>query len=746
MSDMKLFEGINHIDDDLINEANVPARRPKYYTFALSAAAILLVIGLSGIAFGGNENYSPRRYISGGTSSVVPSESNTTVASSSQIIGTTYKGTTVTASNTVTSNAANKTSHSTAINNKDSVLQTETSLKTNTNVIAAQETIKESARTSAATSKSTMPVSTATAAVTTVQETTVQPVTTDVYENEGSYDMKKLLSMLTSAVMLSPIAAQNAYSADNQYKDPAERYGLGTKNYSEEVFEVGPAEQELFDRIDQGLIDIDIDRNGELDMRDAALLYFYEVRKYCVANPDADNLASLYINNIANYDMNNLPQETREFLENRENIRNKELFSKSRNYWDYSVATLDSTLLVRYHLTHTLKPEYFTKEYYSDIEVYDVLTNYKNMIHFDYFFYLIGSERTNLLNQIRGSFFTELDPLYDVNGDGVFDPHDIQDYVEYQFGYTVSADDYDAIANSDSVDMKKYRQYTDSDDSISEKVFKNCVNLEKVNLECERVYGFDYQREEEKGSLVRIGFQKMIELFFMKNDFKLVYTTPEYYTNNRPGCEGLPLYDRIDLYSFISQYAGSHGYTTEKLGFDENAFNLFYENWSASVKNKTADIPDINGNGIIDKEDLSFIQQYEKELWQKIPAEDSLLPEEIRKYLDEDFDLNDNGLSGDLYDVMGAILYIRANYPELKNTGLNTNDSSAKMYAFPIGDVNCDNITSIADSVAILQFIGNRDRYNLTEEGRKNADVNGDGSITPLDALEIQKMDAGLIE
>lgn len=739
MSDMKLYEGISHIDDDLIDEANVPARRPRYYTFALSAAAVLLVIGISGIALGGNGKYSPRRYTGVETASTAATGYITTTAAS-QVSTAARAGTTAAA----TSGIAGETSPTTAANNKGSYSPAETSVKADTNVTAAQITRSSPSVTSAA-AKTTAPVQQTTAAVTNVPQTTVQPaMTTDAQEDERSFDMKKAISLLSSAIMLNPIAANNAYTADLAYKDPAERYGLGTSRYSEEVSEIGPAEQELFDRIDQGLIDIDIDRNGELDMRDTALLYFYETRDYLINNPDDTQYAELFAKSLVNYDLNELPEDIREFLENRESIRNKELFAKSKYYWPSAIATLDSKLLARYHLTHTLKPEYFTEEYYSDVVVFDALTNYNSNLRFDYFFYFIGGARTSLLNQMRGAFPGDLEPLFDLNGDGVFDLHDVQDYTEYQFGYKVPEAEYAAVVGSDAVDITKYREYPDSDDSISEAVFKNCVKLEMANIEFEKTYGFAYQEKENPESIVRIGFQNMIELYFMNNEYKLIYAKPEYYTENRPGCEGLPLYDRVGLYSFVSQYAGSHGFTTTKLSFNETTFNLFYDKWSAAVKNGTADLPDVNGNGIIDKDDFSFLQQYEKEIWAKTPETDTKLPRIIRSFLDTEFDLNENGISGDLYDVMGASVFIRANYPEL-TPDVSTTAVPETTISFPKGDANCDGKVSVADSVAILQFIANRDKFDLKPQGKENADVNGDGSVTGSDALEIQKMDAGII-
>ena len=62
------------------------------------------------------------------------------------------------------------------------------------------------------------------------------------------------------------------------------------------------------------------------------------------------------------------------------------------------------------------------------------------------------------------------------------------------------------------------------------------------------------------------------------------------------------------------------------------------------------------------------------------------------------------------------------------------------------GDANCDKVVSIADATAILQSIGNPDKYALSEEGAVNADIADTGSgITVDDAITIMQIDAGLM-
>ncbi|MCR5015673.1 MAG: 1,4-beta-glucanase, partial [Ruminococcus sp.] len=64
-----------------------------------------------------------------------------------------------------------------------------------------------------------------------------------------------------------------------------------------------------------------------------------------------------------------------------------------------------------------------------------------------------------------------------------------------------------------------------------------------------------------------------------------------------------------------------------------------------------------------------------------------------------------------------------------------------------IGDANLDKKVTVADAVAILQSIANKDKFALDEEAAANADCfdPGDG-ITAKDALAIQQLDAKAID
>ncbi|MCR4888156.1 MAG: InlB B-repeat-containing protein [Ruminococcus sp.] len=76
-----------------------------------------------------------------------------------------------------------------------------------------------------------------------------------------------------------------------------------------------------------------------------------------------------------------------------------------------------------------------------------------------------------------------------------------------------------------------------------------------------------------------------------------------------------------------------------------------------------------------------------------------------------------------------------------------TTTTKAPTAAKLIGDANCDNKVTVADAVAILQFIANKDKFALSADGLANADCfnPGDG-VTGKDALAIQQLDAQLIK
>ena len=107
---------------------------------------------------------------------------------------------------------------------------------------------------------------------------------------------------------------------------------------------------------------------------------------YINAHPEiADDGGYSWTKQYLNIDFRAPSEEAMKFLENRENIRNKEFFLQSRHFNGFGVVCLDAELIMRYHLLNTLKPEYFDEEYYMDtigyprIEVFDYIYNVERM-------------------------------------------------------------------------------------------------------------------------------------------------------------------------------------------------------------------------------------------------------------------------------------------------------------------------------------------------------------------------------
>jgi len=62
------------------------------------------------------------------------------------------------------------------------------------------------------------------------------------------------------------------------------------------------------------------------------------------------------------------------------------------------------------------------------------------------------------------------------------------------------------------------------------------------------------------------------------------------------------------------------------------------------------------------------------------------------------------------------------------------------------GDANCDSNVTIADATAILQSLGNPDKYQLSAQGRINADVDATVTgVSPGDAYKIRQWDSRII-
>ena len=557
MDELKLYEGISHIDDDLIDEADVPARRPKYYTFALSAAAILLIIGVSGIAFGGNGKYSPHRYIESATTA----DSVTTSASPSA------QDTVTACADTSTTRKVTATTRTTAVGRGGTISTEETSAK----VTAVQETEKASGGTAVA-AQTTAPVTKVTAAAASPSETLTQPVTTDADINEGSYDMKKISAFVTAITLTSSLLPTNilANASDN------ESIIMFTRN---ELYQFKCYANELSP---------DINGDGVFDICDAFELKLYSNR-FCESFEKYDYDQSKYT-------------ELAELYSRSASERILECYNAEGVFTFLPVGKEGAEYLSRYYL-------YLNGSYPSDDEIYSSLENRK--------------------------YFTSADD------------EDIAEFVRY-------------------------------------------INELRESI----IYADDYEPENKYSDEQLEAFER-----FDNNDINADI-------NRDSVVDFLDAYDVL-VYSVLKnnrgQTAANNDYLSE-------------ETWLMIEQNG-----DVTLNGVVDEKDYELLMSYY-----------------CRNTIDPSFSRDDciNRIVEHIKKKNESTGYVDAK--EIYNSFFADEADSLK------GDANCDGNVSVADAVAVLQYIGSRDRYPLKEQGRKNADVNGDGSVTALDALEIQKMDAGI--
>ena len=166
---------------------------------------------------------------------------------------------------------------------------------------------------------------------------------------------------------------------------------------------------------------------------------------------------------------------------------------------------------------------------------------------------------------------------------------------------------------------------------------------------------------------------------------------------------------------------------------------------------------DLNGDGVFDYFDyIDIIQTLYAPIYEQnhiVP----FVPTDITDHIKEIADFNESGCV-DIYDANILLRYFKRDNGHIPSSAeqgqhlvdlrerYSSGEVAPDMAAAPAsGDANCDGRTDLSDAVAVLQYIALPEKYPLTEEGLKNADVHdtGDG-VDGMDALALQMWDAGL--
>ncbi|MDE7138086.1 MAG: hypothetical protein K2O29_06460 [Ruminococcus sp.] len=524
-------------------------------------------------------------------------------------------------------------------------------------------------------------------------------------DDERSFYMKKLTSFISAITMASaavPITGNAVYTIDPL------RYW--------------PGEKEIFSKMESGELEIDIDGNGEFDIFDC-----YTLQCYCAQTYDGfnyfDSETMQRIEAIADYGE------------------------------DGQVGYDDSTTLMRYFMvSNKLKREYFTSTYYDP----EFPSEYNEVHNSDYYPNSPAAYSfTNSLNRnskaLRAGYYV-LAEMYengtidlDFNGNGQLDVGDIFDVFVY-----------DTITGGYDHPMLIKEGYPDIDTAktlISEEEQKRC---EEAFLQC------PYPFIHWSGASDDIGnFDYYVTLYIAGHiELKPEYFTEEYYVetiDNYVKAYGLH-YRMEDAVVALGLKKDDDAW----LKLDQNEFNTVFDAYCNDVENSLRSAPDINMDGVVDYKDYFDSNIYFDDLINSRTAAESILPADVWNNLANNCDFNNNGTSGDIYDITTVQMYVVRFADEIEDFNESYNKYVESLGETPenipvtvsyednvktflsldvkrSGNANNDDDVNIADSVLVMQSIANPDNYKLTTKGKFNADVynTGDG-ITCSDALEIQ--------
>ncbi|MCM1133920.1 MAG: dockerin type I domain-containing protein [Ruminococcus flavefaciens] len=556
-----------------------------------------------------------------------------------------------------------------------------------------------------------------TAVATDFTQTTISSADTD--EEEGGNYMKKLTSFFTSAVVLAASAS------------PV----IGHAEFNVDTSRLWSGEKAMFEKMDNGELEIDIDGNGTVDVLDGYLLDCYTYSK------------------ISSTDLGlNIPDEMTSRIE-----------AIADYNGDGKVDIDDSTSWIRHFIVnHGLEAEVFNYDNYESeyIQMNSDVTP-KVKAHFT-------SNVCNNMKYLKAGYELVNDMCekgiinLDANGNGQIDIGDAMNFYVYQHtGRGVMA-----FPSLSFVDVEN--NYIPQEEwDYCDEVFKTYEEFIKNGND----YSFSYFYFDVNLDC----FIDDVMCYIVNNiELKSEYFNEEYYAETFGERYYRSPYTTIISYR-IKNATGALGLKADEnawIKFDKDEMNDFFTSYCNDVENGLRPAPDVNTDGIVDYYDYFDSNIYFNDLLNDRTAEDSILPEETWNNLAENFDINGNGTSKDVCDIMTIQLYVvkYAESPEDFNKAYNeyveslgaddvadtevlSYENNVKILAdfreanTVYGDANEDGVVDIADAAAIIQYLGNKDRHALSEQGRINADCcnTGDG-VTGMDALAIQKLRANLVE
>lgn len=320
MNDLKLYNGINNIDDDLIEEADRKQKPVIHhcYPIAASAAAIFIAVGAAGVFHNGKparKPVIPENEIITAESTTSPA-TTTSSAKTSSATSQTIRRTPVTQTTTSSTKISTaSTVGSSAVSTQPPVSYSKTSEIKN---VSHPQTTARSVNV------------TQTEASVNVTSTTISSVVQNCdFEYEGSIIMKKYAAALTAILAvtnsITPIQSQA-----ESYEPEIHPYATTTKRFIEE-----------FD------VDLDLNSDGNIDIFDLYAFYrCYVGRTYLVPEPIKEK-----------YDA--MPKK-------REGEKEETVIIDGMTFYQPPFYLDDNHLSTYFFTFYGIKPEYFDPNYYLD--------------------------------------------------------------------------------------------------------------------------------------------------------------------------------------------------------------------------------------------------------------------------------------------------------------------------------------------------------------------------------------------
>ena len=786
MSDMKLYRGINNIDDDLIEEANCKQKPVIHHCYAIaaSAAAVLIAAGATGMF----NNSRPARKPDISENAVVSESPVTTSSADAEKIAVTSGKsvrTSRTSSSTVSSVSDTKSSPSTASGRPATTVSSSYTDKT--------ETFTVDNKTEAVHYDSSS-------------------VQNYDFEFEGSIIMKKYAALLSSLLMLTngttAHAQQEVYVPENDDIVCAE----ATKEF-----------------IEGNDIDLDLNSDGTFDIFDIYAFYRSEISER------NDLVSASTGGKIPENIWEKYKALPKEYLSN-ETVIDPETGEKTVYHGNY---TLDTISLLDYYLTYKadmktdyLEPDFYIdtcKEDYQDDFPYEFIKNDVdkwNMWNFQKTMYLkknddgtfryYTSEDADQLSEqfksngldymMKGMKQVHISPIHGFIQDVRYIAHETA--ADYQLVKEFAESDYadpdiDSNGKFDFDDIVKLASYSHFcndgnrnsfiddifrsgqdyngtyNDHIREQFTENEWNKALSFFDTAGFYFNDNNRE-----IVRY----IAQYYLINNEVDDKYFDPSYYEEKGLAQYNPRSYNNDEIFGntgYYKHFSETYGPTSarkeespefkKRFGFTQDDINAAFPGYYKKVKTGVLPKPDIDLNGKIEVADYNILYNLSYEEYspydygyigsmiRRYPELNVVIdvPQNVRDNFNTNFDFNNNGISCDALETDCMLMYILndlesqysdkdeldkaldtyyAEHPELQYYEVfikNLEEFKKTQNIESTEQENSAETANVMKSVEILKSYSSFININSLPTG--NGDTNGDGNVDISDAVLIMQ-------